>query len=316
MKVLLVGASGFLGRNMLLHSPDEWEITAIYRSDPSFPLFLEENKLNHVKPFKIDIASYQSPKSLKEVLSGEIDLCFFSWGNSDIARSIQDPVYDIQSNVIALHNLLSSVNMRRIVYISSGTVYEGNIGLVDESAPVQPQTPYGISKLTSELLIKSFSESRGSGLDYSIIRFFGAYGPYEAERKIFTNLVRAFGIRKEHSYAIRGDGTNFIDAMFVEDAVNAFFDIGLGERKKNVVNVSLAHPLSINELVQRVGNVFGVDNPEILHSGKTAEPIKFIADTRLLNDIYHFKAKISLEEGIQQLFLHLRNELNREKKYD
>jgi nucleoside-diphosphate-sugar epimerase len=308
MKVLVVGASGCLGRNILIQLPKEWTVTAIYRSDPLFPLFLTENKLHHVQPMKIDLASYQSRKILKDLFLKEFDVCFFAWGNSDIAKSVMDPGFDIQSNVIALNNLLCYVPMRRIVYISSGTVYEGNSGLVNESAMVQPKTPYGISKLTSELLIKSFSKNGDNELDYCIIRFFGAYGPYEPERKIYTNLVKTFGIRKEHRYTIRGDGKNLIDAMFVEDAVNAFLYIGAGEQKRSIVNVAYEQPMSINELVQRVANVFGINNLEILHEGQTAEPIKFMADTHLLHDVYGFRARVTLEEGIQKLFSHLQRQ--------
>ena len=54
-----------------------------------------------------------------------------------------------------------------------------------------------------------------------MVRFFGAYGPYEASHKIYTRLVRAFALESRNTYTIYGDGANLIDAMYVDDAIDA-----------------------------------------------------------------------------------------------
>ena len=108
-----------------------------------------------------------------------------------------------------------------MVYVSSGAVYDGLHGAVTPATPVSPQLPYAISKLASEQYLQFFCERRGTVDSYVNVRFFGAYGPYEAARKITTKWLQALA-RGEREFVVRGDGRNLIDFMYVDDAVDGF----------------------------------------------------------------------------------------------
>ena len=303
MKILLLGASGFLGRNVILGAPDDWQIVAVYRSDTTFPEFAAG--VANVTALKFSEDSDQFREDLKRATQGEVDSCIIVWGNSDIARSVADPLYDLHANVTPVLSLLEAIDMGRIVFMSSGTVYLGNTGVVDEDAPAYPTVPYGVAKLATELYIRSHVEHRKPETSFVIARFFGAFGPYEPARKIYTKLVEAFHVRKERTFTVRGDGSNLIDAMAVADAASGLIRMATTPVDSVTVNFAACDPCSINDLIHRTAATLGVPNVEIIHEGATMEPISFIADAGRMRELFDFQPKVSFEDGILALRDHL-----------
>ena len=68
MKLLITGASGFLGRNILLSLPKDWKVVAIYFKDETFIEFLKQNNLNQIKDLRIDLANSASYKNFSKDL--------------------------------------------------------------------------------------------------------------------------------------------------------------------------------------------------------------------------------------------------------
>ena len=84
--------------------------------------------------------------------------------------------------------------------------------------------PYAISKLASEQYVRFFAERRGQPSSYVNVRFFGAYGPYEPDRKITTRWLLALAAG-QREFMLRGDGQNLIDFMYVNDAVDGLLKL-------------------------------------------------------------------------------------------
>src|SRR5207253_3027359 len=124
-------------------------------------------------------------------LAGRADAALYLAANSDPAASAERPRWDLESNTVGLVNFLESCAVDHLVYVSSGAVYDGLIGPVSPASPVAPRLPYAISKLASEQYVRFFSERRRSVGSFIIVRFFGAYGPYEPARKITTRWLLA-----------------------------------------------------------------------------------------------------------------------------
>src|SRR5919199_4419605 len=204
MRLLVTGASGFLGRNLLPSLPTEWEVTLTYRRDAGFCRFVERWVRARSHTVQVDLSKTDDLDRLASA-SPEYDACVYLAANGDPAESVRRPAYDLEANTLALVTLLERVRVGRLVYFSSGAVYDGIVGPVEPGVTARPSLPYAISKLASEHYVRSF-HTRGQVGEAVIVRFFGAYGPYEPERKIYNRLVRQFAFEREPRFTIRGDG--------------------------------------------------------------------------------------------------------------
>src|SRR5438445_4005907 len=305
MHLLITGASGFIGRNLLQAIPGSWHVVATYNRSNDFVAFLERKELRHVTPFSVDLAERGSGERIAS-LSREFDACLFLAANGDPARSVGDPRFDLASNTATVLEVLHSVRIQRLVYVSSGAVYDGLKGEVSPHSAVDPSLPYAISKLASEHYVRHFAQSGRIGRGVSV-RFFGAFGPYEPERKIYTRLVRRFAQERDPTFDVLGDGRNLIDAMYVDDAVRALLTILQGPEAAATtmaLDLSGGRPVTILELVRAAAGIFGLE-PQLTGSGRVPEDMEFRSGDRTMTDHFGFAPALSLEDGLRQLAEHL-----------
>lgn len=298
MRLLVAGASGFIGKNLILKAPSEWDITGLYCTKADFPDFLIDRKITNVRSVRCDLSDNEAVRRAFEEAGHEFDAAVFVVGNSDIGLSIRDPKLDINSNITTLINLLSNIKVGRFIFMSSGTVYLGYPGEVSPKLTTNPDVPYGITKLASELYIKYFCARRGTIDDYVILRFFGAYGPMEPARKIYTNLIEDIYFKGKAEYTIRGDGKNLIDAMYIEDTAECILNILRDKKERRMVlDFCKGEPVTITELVERVAGILK-KKVQVKHTGESSEYITFYASNKAMADEFGFRPRISLEEGI------------------
>lgn len=310
MRILLTGAAGFLGRNTLLTAPRSWKIVAVYRpGNTSFTAFMEKHQFPHVQAIPCDLTDQQQVKQALSRVGTNFDACLALASNTSIPASIQQPVEDLTTNTIGFLHLLQACSCRHLVYLSSGAVYIGLNGLVGPGSPVFPTLPYAISKLAAEQYIRAFVEYHHTPKCATIVRFFGAYGPYEPDRKLYTKLVRRFAFERNPSFTVTGDGENYIDAMYIQDSIRALLTVLTTPPTEPVrcVDLGVGGGESVNQLVTRAAHVFGLE-PQISHAGSSPEYIRFVIDPQPFSSIYQFTPIISLEEGLKRLATHLKQE--------
>lgn len=309
MKILVIGASGFIGRNFIINAFQDWQITGIFRSNPDLKQFaVNFPKLSVIE---CDLSDSSEAKNKLSAISGYFDVGLFVWGNSNIGYSCENPSGDLNANVDSLINLVTNVRFGKFIFMSSGTVYMGQKGQVDHGKNLVPPSPYGISKLASELYLRFFAEKTNQIGQYINVRFFGAYGPMEPSRKIFSNLIRKFVVEKKNDYTLFGDGTNVIDAMYIDDAIDALNKMILSDKGNLTVDLCKGEPLTLKELVLKVAVILGVKDLELKTSGESKEFISFYASPKRAEELFGFRAHTPMEEGI----IKLRNYLLGENVY-
>jgi dTDP-glucose 4,6-dehydratase len=220
VKVLVTGASGFIGHNVLLRAPREWQIVALYNHTPGLEEFVRRHQLDGVRAVRCDLTDAAAVGEFARA-DGSFDACLYLAANGDPARSAERPAWDLQLNTLALVTCLEHIRFGHVVYVSSGAVYDGLSGAVTPATPVAPRLPYAISKLASEHYLRAFAERPRTVGSFVNVRFFGAYGPYEPHRKITTRWLRGL-MSGQREFAVRGNGENLIDFMYVDDAVDGF----------------------------------------------------------------------------------------------
>lgn len=295
MKVLVAGGSGFIGKNFLLKTPHDLECLGTYNNSHDFPEFLNRNGLTHVKAIKIDMRDSDCVSDVFKNTDNEFDVCLYIMGNSDIGLARREPLVDVDANIYSLLNLLQNIYVQKFIFMSSGAVYEGHKGLVHPGIPVFPKIPYSVNKLSSELFIRYFQENTDHIENYVNLRFFGAYGPMEPTRKIYTNLIKTFVLENKNTYKLMGNGKNFIDAMYIEDTVDALLKIAASDKGNITVDFCFGQPLTVNELVIEVGKIFE-QNVKLEHEGAAAEYTTFYASPQAMQTLFNFKPTINLKE--------------------
>src|SRR5215218_6552851 len=273
MRLVVTGASGFIGHNVLLRAPREWEIVAVYHSTPGLESFVKEHGLTNVRPMKCNLLDEADVQRLARTIGEKPDAMLYLAANGDPAASSQRVRWDLESNTLAFVTCLEQCPARHVVYVSSGAVYDGLRGEVSPQTAVSPRLPYAISKLASEQYLRFFAEHRGSVDSYINVRFFGAYGPYEAPRKITTRWLEAMAAG-QRDFVVRGDGKNLIDFMYVDDAVDGFLALVKARGEKRTVDFASGSPISVDDVVRAMAANLGVD-VNVRHEGHVPEYIEF-----------------------------------------
>jgi len=298
MRILVTGASGSVGKNLLIGVPKVWQITAISRNAESMQEFCDTHNISNTTVVGLDLTSVADTRAA--LGEQRFDACVHLAANGDPRYAAEHPRGDIEGNILPLLTLLESgVKINKFIHFSSGSVYEGHSGATGPDTQLHTHTPYSISKQAAESYVQYFHK-KGIISNFVIIRFFGCYGPYEAERKIYRRLVRAFAIDKVDSIQIYGDGSNNIYAMYASDAVKAILAVIQSETTNLTVDLCGPEALTIKEVVAYAQNVFHT-KASIQFSGETPlENHKFSVSNKAFKESFGFEPAIKLDEGFRR----------------
>ena len=298
MRLLVTGASGFIGRNVLLRAPRDWDVVAVYHRSADFEAFVRAQALSHVRPVACDLMDETAVRRLADC-AGRADAALYLAANGDPAASAERPRWDLELNTIALINFLEHCAPDHLVYVSSGAVYDGLVGPVSPASAVAPRLPYAISKLASEQYVRFFAERRRRLNSFVNVRFFGAYGPYEPPRKITTRWLQAIAAG-QREFVLRGDGRNLIDFMYVDDAVDGLLAVTKARGTTATVDFASGTPVTVNDIVEAMARLIGVP-VTIRHQGETEEYIQFQTTDRAMRDRFGVAPTMTFDEGLKQL---------------
>jgi UDP-glucose 4-epimerase len=303
MRLLVTGASGFIGRNVLMGTPADWDVVAVYHRTGDLPAFVADHALTHVRPVPCDLTDPASVDALVEATGGPVDAVLYLAANGDPAASAARPRWDLESNAMALVTFLERCTAGHVVFMSSGAVYDGLQGDVTPASKVSPRLPYAISKLASEQYLRFFAERRGTVGSWINVRFFGAYGPFEAPRKITTRWLTA-AMAGQRTFTVRGNGENLIDFMYVDDAVEGLLRLVRATGESGTVDFASGAPVTVNAVIDAMARTLGVDIT-IDHEGHTEEYIQFRSVDRSMRDRFGFSPRVPFEDGIARLLVFL-----------
>ena len=177
-------------------------------------------------------------------------------------KSIDEPIYDASHNVLGTINVLEAMrrhDVGKIVYSSSAGIFgEPQYQPVDEAHPVEPDSPYGATKLAGEKLALAYMKLYG--IKTSCLRYFNVYG--ENQRfDAYGNVIPIFAARiaRGEKLTIFGDGEQTRDFINVKDVAAANVAAVEGEEARGTFNIGTGTEISINRLVELLGEVTGED---------------------------------------------------------
>jgi len=227
--------------------------------------------------------------------------------------SNDDPIYDVQSNIVGTLQLLQAMvahNVRKIVFISSGgTVY----GIpkympIDESHPTDPLVSYGITKLAVEKYLHLFEHMHG--IKTITLRVANPYG----ERQRVETAQGAVGVFLHRALSgtpieIWGDGSVTRDYIHIGDVAEAFVRALAYSGPKNVFNISSGTGTSLNELIGMLEETLGKPiERRYLPARPFDVPVSVLSNALARTEL-RWSPSVSMQEGIARTAEWMKGEL-------
>jgi UDP-glucose 4-epimerase len=230
-------------------------------------------------------------------------------------NSNDDPIYDVQSNVVGTLQMLNAMVVKKIpkiVFISSGgTVYGIPKYLpIDEQHPTDPLVSYGITKLAIEKYLHLYV--RIHGIKAIILRVANPYG----ERQRIETAQGAVGVFLHRALTgqpieIWGDGSVTRDYIHISDVAEAFVRAVEYSGSKSVFNISSGSGTSLNELVAMLEEALGKPiERRYLPARPFDVPISVLSNTLARAEL-HWTPSTSMREGITRTAEWMKGELAR-----
>ncbi len=298
MKILITGGAGFIAS----HIQDAY--ISLGHEVAVMDNLVTGNKKNlnpKAKFYELDITS---PGVLEIFQTFKPDLVSHHAAQMDVRKSVSDPTYDAQVNVLGFINLLEAarkVGTKKFVFSSTGGAIYGEQEYfpADEKHPKNPASPYGLTKFVGEEYLKLYE--RLYGIQHTILRYANIYGPRQNPHGE-AGVVAIFcqKLLKGESPIINGDGKQTRDYVFVEDVVRANVAV-LDEKITGVFNVGTGIESDVNDLAKVLGKLSGKENFEHGPS-KAGEQRRSVITAALAEKTFGWKPKVKLEEGLEKTF--------------
>ncbi len=243
---------------------------------------------------------------LVSILAAQADIVIHCAAQISIARSMEDPLFDAENNVIGTLNLLNAArkaDIKRFVYFSSAAVYGDPARLpVDESHPQNPMSPYGTSKLSGEKYALMFHKAYG--LPTTAIRPFNIYSPRQDPSNPYSGVISKFmdNVKKGKPPVIFGDGSATRDFVSVHDVVElVMLMLEKDEAVGKVFNCGTGESTTISELAQTIIDLYGKPLKTVYEPERPGDIKYSYADISSAKNLLGYKPKVSLRDGLEEL---------------
>ncbi len=313
---VVTGGCGFIGSYViqeLLKSKDK--DLFIYNIDKMGIGSSEENLIQdkRVENHIMDLANEEhwrlNMANPLDFISREIDYVIHLAAESNVDRSIDNPLAFVDSNLKGTANILELVRKHeaRMVHVSTDEVY-GHLGKDDppftEESTLAPRSPYSATKAGSDLLVQSYIET--FGINASITRCCNNFGPRQGDEKLIPTVIRS--IVKGDKIPVYGTGENIREWIHAQDHAKAILEVLEDDVPAKVYNIpgsKICDNLKIiKTIIKKIESLF----PE--YKRKSDDYIKFVEDRKGHDFKYELSTKHNLTSIKKQLKFNLESTVN------
>jgi UDP-glucose 4-epimerase len=293
-KILVTGGAGFIASHIVDRLIElGHEVTIVDNLATGY----QENVNPAARFYKMDV---RSPEFADLILSVRPEVIDHHAAQTMVRVSTEQPDYDAQVNILGMVNLLTAAakaGVRKVIFASSGgTVYGTCQHLpITENEPFAPESPYGISKATSEFYLRYFAAN--FGVHYTALRYANIFGSRDTISSEHVITVFAKRLLQGLPPVIHWDGEQAKDYLYVDDAVQANV-LALDRGDDQAYNIGSGQPISVNTiyhaLVKMMGIAIGVE-----HGPKRVGDVRlFYFDCNKAARELGWQPKVSFEEGL------------------
>ena len=296
MKILVTGGAGFIASHITDAFINEGHSVSVI---DNLSTGFEKNVNPKAKFIKADIGD----TNLLQLFEKEkFDAVNHHAAQMDVRKSVADPAFDANTNIIGTINLLQcciKTNVKKFMFASTGgAVYgEQNYFPADENHPTSPCSPYGISKLAVEKYL--FFYKFQYNFNYTVLRYANIYGPRQNSKgeagvvAIFTTKLLA-----NEQPVINGTGKQTRDYVYVGDVVKANLTT-LKDDVCDIYNVGTGKETDVNELFNKLNLLSGSNKEEKHGPPAPGEQMRSVITSGKLFKKFNWKPSTILEEGLK-----------------
>jgi UDP-glucose 4-epimerase len=320
MRVLVSGGGGFIGRRLvrvLLLGGHQVRVLDNFKLGGKSYLRDITTSLDAATNMDIVEADIRNYSKVEKALR-DIDLVYHLAAPSSFLMYEQAP---LDSSIITIQGFLNILEgmringVRKIIYISTSAVYEGNTLPYREDMNVFPPDLKAITRKFNEEVAKQYSQRYG--LQVVIMRPFSVYGYGEETKEGYANITSLFiwAMLNGNRPVVWGDGKQTRDFIFVDDVIDALL---LAQNKNfscEIFNVGTGIETSFNEIIQIINAQLRTNlQPIYVPIQIDIYAHRLLADVTRQKTILESEPKITIEEGIAKTIESARKTIERKEK--
>jgi len=305
--VLITGGAGFIGSHVAdMFLASGYDVTVVDNLSSGNP----ENVPERARFHELDVTS---PDAAALVREGRFDVILHLAAQIDVRRSVSEPLFDASVNILGTVNLIEAVRASggrpRFIFSSTGGAIYGDFVTPpnQEPMPKDPESPYGIAKMSGELYLAAYG--RLYGLDTVALRYANVYGPRQDPHgeagvvAIFCNRIL-----DERPMTVFGEGRQTRDYVFVKDVARANLAAAQrplparGQLDARAFNVGTGIETSVLELAAGLRQAAGADTPIEHAPARPGELQRSAVDIRKAGEVLGWKPEVRLERGLRETF--------------
>jgi len=305
MKALVTGGAGFIGSNLVRRLlRDGHKVTVLDDLSSGYSQNLTGLSVRFIE------GDIRNPDAVTEAMRN-IEVVFHLAASVGNKRSIDCAIQDAEINVMGTVRLLDAARhagVRKIITSSSAGIFgELKTLPIREDHPIDPDTPYGASKLCAEK--ETLAYGKLFDLETICLRYFNVYGPNQ-RFDAYGNVIPIFVFRmlRGEPLTIFGDGQQTRDFVNVADVVSA----NLGAATPGVrgaFNIGCGASVTINDLVRKLKVASGMAPAVEYGPPRPGDVLDSLADISAAGRAFGFAPSVGLDEGLKEYVAWARTEV-------
>jgi len=296
-RALVTGGAGFIGSNIVARLRSQGvEVTVLDN--------LSSGHLSNLEPFpevRVVRGDVRDVAAVDEAIAGA-EVVFHLAASVGNQRSIDNPVEDAEINLIGTIRVLEAIRRhgaRKIVFSSSAGIFgELRTLPIGEDHPVEPETPYGASKLAAEKVCLAYG--RLYGFEAACLRYFNVYGVNQ-RFDAYGNVIPIFVHRvlAGEAMVIFGDGEQTRDLVNVVDVAAANVAAGATAGAVGAFNIASGTQVTVNRLAALIREYSGRPAPITHGPPRPGDVRDSLADIGRARAAFGFQPSVAIEDGLR-----------------
>jgi UDP-glucose 4-epimerase len=275
-KVAVTGGLGFIGSHLIGKLNENNDVVIIDNQASGNIKNIEDLDFT-----KIDTDFSDITQANLELIFEDVDYVFHMAAVTSVPLSVNDPIKSNEVNITGTLKVLEAAKnceVKKLILSSSSAVYgETETVPINEKSPINPLSPYAVTKATGELYCRVYSEIYE--LSTIALRYFNVFGPKQDPKSQYAAVIPIFidKLLKNESPLIYGDGKQTRDFVSVKQVVEANI-LAAKSNKTGSYNIGLGKSTSINQLFEMIKDIMGKDISPIYENERTGEIKHSVAD--------------------------------------